>query len=167
MKKRQYLLSLAAAILALTGCSTTRMAKFTSIENLLSLKTGVTLEETIATLGSKPYDIYINQGCGYIIYEYKYKVIEREVAASTVNTKGGETAGTEVYAGKLNSVFLFFKDGKLETFITDKGRKDGLYLVTLDHTLCTVTLDKNGQYILMPAEPDKQNGGIKGLFKFK
>ena len=79
----------------LTSCtSTIQVPKFASIENVIDLKLGSSLPEVVSTLGSKPYNIYSNQKDGYVIYLYKYKLVERAVRPSLINYRGGETTGT-------------------------------------------------------------------------
>lgn len=165
---------IAIVAISFVGCSSSQdvprmaqSAKFTSVENLLVLQPGTSYEKTVETLGSKPYDIHSNQQDGYIIYEYKYKVVERTAPVGTTNTKGGETAGSEVYASKLNTVLLFFKGGKLETFITDKGlaNKNSVRLVMLNNTLYAVSSDKAGKYVLEPADLKEPEKGIGNIIK--
>jgi hypothetical protein len=115
----------------------------------MDLKINSSLDEVIARLGSKPYNIYSNQKEGYIIYTYKYKLVERKVNPSLINSRGGETTGTEVYNGKEHDLFLMFKDGKLESFVTTDGRKDSNPLVMLNNTLYTISQEK-GKYVIIP-----------------
>jgi hypothetical protein len=142
----------------LLSCKTTQVAKFASVENVIELKINNSLEEVISKLGSKPYNIYSNQKEGYTIYTYKYKVVERKVNPKLINRKGGETNGTEVYNGKEHTLFLLFKDGKLESFVTTDGRKDSNPLIMLNNTLYTISMDK-GKYIIMPTSTEEPNSG--------
>ena len=45
----------------LSSCKTIQVAKFASVESVMELKINSSLEEVIAKLGSKPYNIYSNQ----------------------------------------------------------------------------------------------------------
>jgi hypothetical protein len=112
------------------------------------------LPEVIASLGSKPYNVYSNQKDGYTIYLYKYKLIERKADPLTVNEIGGETTGKEVYSPKEQNLFLLFKDGKLESYVTSSGRKDSNPLVMFNNTLYTISSDK-GKYIIVPKSLDE------------
>ena len=135
-----------------TSCNTVKtvqVPKYTSVENLYQLKLNSTLESVIASLGSKPYNILSNQIDGYTIYTYKYKFVERTIDPKLINQRGGEITGTEVYNGKEQTVFLFFKSDKLEAFVTTDGRKDSSALIMLNNTLYVVTKDKD-KYILLP-----------------
>ena len=138
----------------LTSCSTVQVAKFTSVENLYQLKLNSSLEEVIALLGSKPYNILSKQAYGYTIVTYKYKFVERKVDSKLINIRGGEIAGAEVYNGKEQTVFLFFKSNKLESLVTTDGRKDSPALVMLNNTLWTITKNKD-RYIIVPTTVDE------------
>ncbi len=135
--------------LLITSCKTVQVAKFTSVENLYQLKLNSSIEEVISLLGSKPYNILSNQVDGYTIYTYKYKFVERKVNPNLINSRGGETTGTEVYNGKEQTVFMFFKTNKLESFVTTEGRKDSPALVMLNNTLYSITNDKD-KFIIVP-----------------
>ena len=134
----------------LSSCKTVQVAKFASVENVMELKINSSLEEVINTLGSKPYNIYSNQKEGYAIYTYKYKLVERKVSPELINSRGGETTGTEVYSGKEQILFLLFKDGKLESLVTTDGRKGSEPLIMFNNTLYTISVNK-GEYTLVPA----------------
>ena len=160
-----------AAVL-LSSCKTVQVAKFASVENVMELKINSTLDEVISKLGSKPYNIYSNQKEGYTIYTYKYKVVERKVNPKLIKSKGGETTGTEVYNGKEHNLFLLFKDGKLESFVTTDGRKDSNALIMLNNTLYTISSNK-GEYVIIPQTIQEEKspsspfgGGKKKRFLF-
>jgi len=138
----------------LSSCKTVQVAKFASVENVMELKINSTLEEVFSKLGSKPYNIYSNQKEGYTIYTYKYKVVERKENPKWINRLGGETTGKEVYNSKEHTLFLLFKDGKLESLVTTDGRKDSNALIVLNNTLYTISMDK-GKYILVPTSSEE------------
>ena len=144
--------------LVFTSCKSVQVAKFTSVENLYQLKLNSSLEEVISSLGSKPYNILSNQIDGYTIFTYKYKFVERTVDPKLINIRGGEATGTEVYNKKEQTVFMFFKANKLESFVTTDGRKDSQALIMLNNTLYSITKDKD-KYTLVPttSEEPKEN----------
>lgn len=146
--------TLSMIIALFSSCATVQVAKFTSIDNVIDLKVNSTLPEVIAALGSKPYNVYSNQKDGYTIYLYKYKLVERKADPLTVNERGGETNGKEVYSGKEHNLFLLFKEGKLESYITSSGRKDSNPLIMFNNTLYTISSDK-GKYIILPQTLDE------------
>lgn len=144
------------ASIILSSCETVQVAKFASVENVMELKIDNSLEEVISTLGSKPYNIYANQKEGYTIYTYKYKLVERKVSPKLVNSRGGETTGTEVYNGKEHTLFLLFKDRKLESFVTTDGRNDSNPLIMFNNTLYTISKEK-GEYIIVPTTTKEES----------
>ena len=152
--------------LFVTSCATVQVAKFTSVENLYQLKLNSSLEEVITLLGSKPYNILSNQIDGYTIFTYKYKFVERKVNPKLINSRGGETTGTEVYNGKEQTVFMFFKANKLESFVTTDGRKDSPALIMLNNTLYTITKDKD-KYIIIPTTMEEPKESINLFSKKK
>lgn len=150
-----------------TSCKTVQVAKFASVENVMELKLNSSLEEVISKLGSKPYNVYSSQKEGYTIFTYKYKTVERKVNPSLINSRGGETTGTEVYNGKEQTLYLMFKESKLESFVTTDGRKDSNVLVMLNNTLHTISQDK-GKYVIVPAssESPKESSPMSKKKKF-
>jgi hypothetical protein len=160
MKKR-VLSVFAAAVLGVAGlssCKTVQVAKFTSVENLYQVKLNSSLEEVISILGSKPYNVLSNQSEGYTIYVYKYKMVERKVNPNLINSRGGETTGTEVYNGKEQMAYFMFKNNKLESFVTSEGRKDSPALVMLNNTLYTISQSKD-KYVIIPTKEEESNSG--------
>ena len=122
--------------------STVQVAKFASVENLCLLNLNSTLDDVISILGSKPYNVLSSQVDGYTIYTYLYKLVERNVNPGLINQKGGETSGMEVYNEQLHTVFLFFKNNKLESFITSDGQGNSPMLIMLNNNLYRITKDK-------------------------
>ena len=149
-----------------TSCKTVQVAKFTSVENLYQLKLNSSLEEVISLLGSKPYNILSNQIDGYTIFTYKYKFVERKVNPKLINSRGGETTGTEVYNGKEQTVFMIFKANKIESFVTTDGRKDSPALIMLNNTLYTITKDKD-KYIIVPTTSEEPKESVNPFIKKK
>lgn len=153
-------------LFALSSCKTVQVPKFASVESVYQLKLNSSIEEVISTLGSKPYNILSNQIDGYTIYLYKYKTIERKVNPDLINTRGGETTGTEVYNNKEQDLFLFFKNNKLESFVTSDGRKNSEVLVMLNNTIYTISQDK-GKYVIIPTSTKGESSSSSPLKKMK
>ena len=154
MKKSILKSVLLLAFAALTSCKTTQVAKFASIESLQQIKLNSSLDDVISVLGSKPYNILSSQIDSYTIYTYRYKLIERKVNPAIINSKGGETVGAEVYNGKEQTLFLFFKANKLDGLVTTEGRKDSPAMVMLNNTLYTISKDRE-KYIILPTSTDE------------
>jgi uncharacterized secreted protein with C-terminal beta-propeller domain len=155
MKKTNLILFFAIVFtLAFTSCKSVQAPKYTSVENLFNLKTGNTYEETVNILGQKPYDIYMSQAEGYTIYTYKYKHVERKINPNSLNQRGGETTGREVYNGKEQTAYLLFKNNKLESIVTSNGRKDASAMIYMNNTLYTISKDKE-KYTILPSRTDE------------
>jgi hypothetical protein len=158
--------ALIIGLIIFTSCETVKVAKFASVESVMELKLNSTLPEVISLLGSKPYNIYSNHKDGYTIYTYKYKLIERKISPKLINSRGGETTGTEEYLGKEQTLYLFFKDGKLDSFLTSEGRKDGTPLIILNNTIQMVAAEK-GKYINVSAPSDDSKSSPAPVVKKK
>ncbi|MDB4051955.1 DUF4339 domain-containing protein [Flavobacteriales bacterium] len=106
-----------------------RAAKFTSIENIIELKLNSTLQEVNEALGIEPYNILSSEINGYTIYEYRYKLVEREIVQININNKeysfgnNNETNGKIYYNPIEHQLFLYFKNDKLSALITDKEKQ--------------------------------------------
>lgn len=163
MKKLVVLVFVAIAMaFTLNGCfSSSQFSKFTSSDRLYQLRIGDSYETVVSTLGCDPYNLLSKQADGYDIYVFKYKIVERKFDADDINQRGSENAGPEVYKGKEENVFLIFQNNKLQSVITDEGRKDAPTLVMIHNTLYAFTKNANGEYILIPTTPtDKEESGI-------
>ncbi len=153
MKKSILKSVLLVAFAAFTSCKTTQVAKFTSVESLQQIKLNSSLDDVITVLGSKPYNILSSQIDGYSIFTYRYKFVERKINPKIINSKGQETEGKEVYNGKEQTLFLFFKANRLEALVTTEGRKDSPALIVLNNNLYTITKDRE-KYIILPSSTE-------------
>ena len=65
-------------------------------------------------------------------------------------------------------VFLFFKQDKLEAFVTSDGRKNSAAMLMLNNTIYTITKDRD-KYIIVPTTFDepKSDEGLNLLKKKK
>jgi len=165
MKKVVYFFSVAAiSSLLLQSCSNTliRAPKYVSVDNVMDIRLNFTLEDVISKLGMKPYDVYSSHKEGYTIYIYKYKLVERKERPGIINAKGGEVSGSEVYNPKENTLYLMFKDARLESFVTSSGRKDSGSIIMLNNTLYTISQEK-GKYSIIPTAIEEEKSGLPGL----
>ena len=139
-----------------------RAPKFVSSENVVDLKVNSTLDDVIAKLGRKPYNVFSSQKDGYTIYIYKYKILERKESRDRINVPGGEWSGDEAYNPAENTLYLIFKDNLMESFVTSSGRKDSPSLVLLNNTLYTISQDK-GKYSIIPTTIGDEDPGKGGF----
>lgn len=144
-------------ILLATSCaSVVKIPKFTSVENIIDLKPGMTYVEVVNKLGSKPYDVLFCQQEGFTMYLYKYKVIQREIDPKNIDMKGFETTGSEKYLGEMKDVWLIMdKNNVLESYVTVTGKKDGAVTLLINNTIYTISMDK-GKYNLIPTTTESK-----------
>ena len=127
-------------------------AKFTSSDRLCQIRPGDTYETVVTTLGSEPYNVLSKQADGFDIYVYKYKIVERRCHPESINQRGAESQGVEVYSGREEKVYLIFENNKLKSMITDEGMRSGNSLLIINNTLYALTKNTDGEYVLKPAE---------------
>lgn len=134
--------------------------KFVSVEKIFELAPGVSYESAVATLGQKPYNVLSSQANGYTVYKYYYRFVEREINEKKASQIGNENDGDEMYRSSTQALYLFFKGGKLEAFITTEGLSEGINMIMINNAFFKVTKE-SGEYILLPAtqEEAKAAGG--------
>lgn len=145
--------------------------KFTSVDRLLQVQPGMTYESVVQLLGCEPYNLLSNQLDGYSVYVYKYKLVDRELEVenqNTLNQRGTETAGMDVYVNKLEEVVLFFKDKKLELLVTNQGKAESAQMIMLGNTLYSMTQNR-GQFVfenssILPPKPETNEKPASGGF---
>ena len=143
-------------------------AKFTSSDRLYQIRPGDSYETVVATLGSEPYNVLSKQANGFDVYVYRYKIVERECQPESINQRGGESQGIEVYNGREEKVYLIFENNKLQSLITEEGMKSGNNILIVNNTLYAITRNVDGEYVIKPAEakatinnePEKKAGGF-------
>lgn len=77
--------------------------KYTHVEQVMELKTGMTLDSVNSKLGVKPYDIHVYDSTGYRSYIYKYRTTDRK----TIPFRLKETNGKEKI-GKYMDLVAYF-----------------------------------------------------------
>jgi hypothetical protein len=145
---------LLAAIVA-TSCSRWIAPPYTSVDKIIKVKAGMTIEQVNSALGIDPYDIYQIQEDGSSIYLYYYRTKDRRMTvppfagARERAIRGDEqaqTAGSTWY-GEQNLLYVLFKANKLKSLVSDKGRKDGQYLLLTINGLQVITKDELNTFI--------------------
>ena len=163
-KTKLILLTTFFAALLVASCKLVQVPKFTTSDNLLKIELNSSLEDVVQTLGCNPYNMLSSQVDGYTIYQYKYKMVERKVSPKMINQRGGEIIGTDVYNPRQQDLLLFFKEGKLETFITTEGKKNSRADIKLANTIYVITRDRDSYTleVKVPKEdPKKASGFLK------
>jgi len=89
----------------------------------------MTKEESKSKLGNlSPFDILIAQEDGCELYQYKYKKPAKEMSAIKQDMSEGLTEGEKRYRDE-SDAYLIFKNGKLESVLTESGKKDAVNLL--------------------------------------
>lgn len=121
---------------------------FISVEDLLSLKTGMTLDEIIKKVGKVPFDIVYNQADGYNIVKYHYKRIYKVVSDKQ------ELELNKVQPNKLEfgydfdtSYLMFNKLGKLDMVISESNMQKGLKVIEFAKDTYKQTLNEGKMFI--------------------
>lgn len=149
MKKFIQYILLASVVLTFTSCATkmmfdSKVPYYTSVENLLKLKPGMTFNSVKTTLGIDPYDVLtIQSDNGATIYTYHYRLKDRKVTRPAndfikrdyEHTELFQKEGTEWYSLTEKIAYLYFKDGKYKSFISEDGLNMAEYIMLLDNNL--------------------------------
>ena len=161
-KTKLILLTTFFAALLVASCKLVQVPKFTTSDNLLKIELNSSLEDVVQTLGCNPYNMLSSQVDGYTIYQYKYKMVERKVSPKMINQRGGEIIGTDVYNPRQQDLLLFFKEGKLETFITTEGKNNSRADIKLANTIYVITRDRDSYTleVKVPKEDSKKESGF-------
>ena len=120
-------------LFSFSSCKVVQTSKFASSDQLLKVELNSTLDDVIAVLGTKPYNILGSQTDGYTIYQYHYKLVERTI---DFNSK--------TYNSDKQDLLLFFRDNKLESFVTTEGQSNVQYDIKLANTLYVISENRDG-----------------------
>ena len=118
--------------------------RFVSVDAILDLRAGMSIDETISKLGSKPYNVLSLQADGHYIIQYKYRLTQFEVNSDNLNTYGIEKKNnTTLYSKGYEDVYIVFNGlGKLEYMVTTKGAMSE-QLLRLNNLLYVIKKDKD------------------------
>lgn len=126
-------MGLIAITVTLSSCLTI-MPKYTTVEQILELKEGMTPAEVQQRLGILPYDVFHNQFGNTAIHHYKYKYLERKVGASLLNKREGLTSGPERFT-KSSELYVHFDEDKLSFLVTEEGKGNSKRLILFENTI--------------------------------
>lgn len=150
MKKKFIKSSIAIALaIGLVSCSTLNLPNFTSVEEIYTLQTGMSLAQVNQALGVTPHEFYTNFQDGSKVVEYKYRRQYQQVSSSRLPYVLNE--GRESYRDE-ESVFVVFdsKSGKMLNYITSSGLKSA-----------TVELNNGNNLKLVKESPDRFKNILK------
>ncbi|SFT87896.1 hypothetical protein SAMN05216474_2862 [Lishizhenia tianjinensis] len=144
MKRLTLLLGLIAVLASCASVSykTSKVLPYyTEPAKIVKLQNGMTLTQINSVLGIEPYDVYHMQDDGSTVLVYKYRLKERKIEVTTsddLTNQASQTSGT-VYFTEEYKVYILLQDGKLQSLITDAGRKDSKYILITNNTIQLVS----------------------------
>ncbi|MCH8555031.1 MAG: hypothetical protein LAT76_07730 [Schleiferiaceae bacterium] len=156
--KKTLFLSLGIALL-LSSCqqlqnmtqapTSVQAPKFTTMEKLIQLTPGMSLDDVVKTLGTEPYDVYtINHETNQTVYIWHYKKVQRTENPVILATRSGATSGAEVLCC-LEVVYVTLENQKFVRLITDAGKQN-----------TRITKEKEG-------ETEQQESTFRSIFRRK
>lgn len=131
-------------LLFITSCKLYQVnPPYTDTEKIIGLKAGMTYNEATQLLGIPPYDILNIQEEGGSIITYNYRLKDRRVKMppsrkkqqELIHSESYQKAGEVWYKDESNKLYVFFKDGKLKSMITDKGIEDAEFLMVMNNNI--------------------------------
>lgn len=150
MRKRIKYVLLGAIFLTTFSCKQAKWIAppYTSVEKIIQVKKGMTIEQANKTLGIEPYNVYNLQadGSSILIYHYRTKVrrmtVPRNYVKKEQTVRGEErsqTEGVPWYNKEHNLLYVLFEDGKVKSLLTDQGRSDAEYLLLVNNNIKSIT----------------------------
>jgi hypothetical protein len=129
MLKKLLYFSVVTAVVALTSCKSVTVPMYVSSGELSSLNTGMSKEEAKAKLGNlSPFDILVSEQSGCELHQYKYKKPAKQLSSQMADKSEGLSYGNRLYVEE-SDAFLVYKNGKLESVLTNVGKKDAVNLL--------------------------------------
>jgi hypothetical protein len=172
---------LATSLIFIAGCSRYVAPPFTSVDKVVKVKTGMSMAEVSSTLGIEPYDAYFSQDDGFFVVTYNYRLKDRRMTIISpfpgerekkVRSEEAQLTGEIWYQRSYQTIYVFFKDGKMKSLITDNGRADGEFLLITNNNISFINKnqlssygDKEIKVVPLGKEREEGGGGIKDLFK--
>lgn len=139
----------------------TQLQRFVSVEAVSDLRTGMTIEQVYAVLGSNPYNLLSAQSGGHHIVQYKYRLTNIEVPAKDVNNEGIEQRNNKTfYLPDLQDLYIVFNgSGKMEYLVTTQGGGTEK-LLRSNNLLYVIKKDKDKFESNMEKEYRSTNAGV-------
>ena len=144
----KYLYSFLIALM-ISSCTSRNFVvapSFTNVQKISSLEKDQNLQEVNNLLNVEPYDI-VSGGDIFLCY-YNYRLLERKIPiansnknrsindldSQSLNSELSQMTGAKFYT-EWTKLYVFFKDGKLASFITSDGLKDANYLMLVNGSI--------------------------------
>lgn len=149
MKKYIYIFCTFIMFSLLESCSpkimfNSKVPYYTTIDNLLKLKPGMTLSSVRNALGIDPHDILtIQSDGGANILVYNYRLLDRKLTRPSGDFLNKDYEHLELfqkegepwYNGEEKLAYLYFKDGKYKSMISDDGIRMSEFIMLMDNNL--------------------------------
>lgn len=110
--------------------------EFTTVDRLIELRSGMTKEEVLNSLGVYPYDILYNQQNNCEIHIFKYAKTKRRYQSRIENPGSPQQIDDgEPYYDNIDEVAVYYRDGALEAFIVESLEKTTYEILSYDALL--------------------------------
>ena len=125
------ILHLLLVILVFSSCSNIIIPYYTTVDKMTKINPGMSKENVVTTLGIEPYEIFhgIENGCEVHQFKYKHAEFKHGTLNSYQNIKGAKR-----YVDPSN-VYIYYRDGKVESLVTDDGKKGGSMVLSFAQQL--------------------------------
>lgn len=145
------------SVLSLASCSTYKWKApaFTNVEKLSKVEKGMNINQLNSTLGVQPYNIYNMQEDGATILVYNYRTRIRNVNVPKNSEKridyifGNEAAQSEGkiwYEDGWHTAYVFLREGKVSSILTDAGREDAEKLQLVQNNIQEIASENVTDY---------------------
>jgi hypothetical protein len=135
--------SVAEEVTAIESGPNIKIPRYTTSDAVADLKAGMTYEEVVAKLGVKPYNVFSAQAGGFHVIQYKYKLIDLELAVSDINDYGVEKKARLQYNPVLMDLYVTFgPNGKLESLLTTEGRTNTEGILKVNNVFNIIAKDR-------------------------
>lgn len=146
MKNKIYLIIFLAALF-LASCNKWIAPQYTNTEDIYSLREGMSVKDVSRKLNIEPYDVHYLID-DHMILEYNYRIKKRSMNISgdhnkkdAAHNESSQTAG-EIWYDDPSVVYVHFEDGKMISYITQQGVKDGEFLMLDQNNISVITKDE-------------------------
>lgn len=135
MKRLLIIAMIAFTAMFVASCMQTKWIAppYTSVDKIIKVEKGMSIEQANKTLGIEPYNVYNIQadGSSILIYHYRTKqrrmTVPKNLEKKEETIRGEERSQTEGqpwYNKDHHLVYVLFEDGKVKSLLTDQGRSD-------------------------------------------
>lgn len=165
------LILFATALFYLSSCSNIWIAPpYTSSEKIIGLKTSMSISGVNNQLGIPPFDVYHLKEDGSSVLVYNYRLKNRKVNVTSdqkMHNEESQTSGKEWYSKESYLLYVLFKDGKMQSAVTDVGRKDSEALMITNNTIQMLSKDEMSLFELAKFRYYFENGVYQDQDKSK